>query len=335
VIERVLGYIPKDILAQSYASLIHPDDLSSVQRSFADVLAGRLYPSDFRMRRRDGTFSWVRTSSRPIHKDGQIVGLQGILTDITTHKLSEERIREFSHRLLSVREQEKCRLSAALHHDVGSMAVGVSARMRAAEEDLRAGKADEALAAIEECRKLFNQSVERLKVLAVDLRPPDLDILGLTAALRQYFAGVTRDTALRIRFSDSSQGAVIEQDLQTVLFRIAQECVTNAIKHAKASAVRVTLAATKRSIVLSVTDNGKGFAPVQVPSRAGAGLGLIIMHEMVTVRGGEMTVDSAPGRGTKVKAEFHRNGDAVGTTGSPDSDPPPIGRNDAHSHIDC
>jgi PAS domain S-box-containing protein len=231
-----------------------------------------------------------------------------IIQDVSEREAAVEQIRDFSRRVLVAREEEKHRLSAALHHDVGSMTVSVSARLQAVEEDLRAGKSQEALATLKECRQLFDESVQQLKALAMDLRPPDLDILGLPIALRQHFVRMTRNASLRISFTDATHGVAIEPDIATTLFRVAQECLNNVIKHAEASRVRVCLAIGKRRIELSIADDGKGFDPDLAAGRPGAGMGLRAVHEMMRGHGGELIMDGAPGKGTRIRAAFPLGG---------------------------
>jgi PAS domain S-box-containing protein len=231
-----------------------------------------------------------------------------IIQDVSEREAAAERVRDFSRRVLAAREEERHRLSAALHHDVGSMTVGVSARLQAAEEDLCSGKPQEALAALKECRQLFDESVQRLKALAMELRPPDLDILGLPIALRQHFARVTRNASLRISFTDATHGVAIEPDIETTLFRVAQECLNNVIKHAEANRVRVRLAIGKRRIELSIADDGKGIDPDLAAGRSGSGMGLRAVREMIRAQGGELTMDSTPGKGTRIRAAFPLGG---------------------------
>jgi PAS domain S-box-containing protein len=222
-----------------------------------------------------------------------------VIEDISERKQTEERMRIFSRKLLSVREEEKRHLSAALHHDVGSITVGVMARLHAAEEDLQAHKYKDALASLKESRRLFEKSVKQLKALATELRPPDLDILGLPTALRQHINQITRMIPLKIHLTDTTQGATIPPEIQTVLFRTAQECLNNVITHTRAQHVLVRLSAPKHQLRLSITDDGKGFDPAQV-LKPGSHLGLQAMQEMIAGLGGVLNISSTPGKGVKV-----------------------------------
>ena len=248
--------------------------------------------------------------------DGAIITAR----DITDRKRAEERVRDFSRRLLSVREEDKRRLSSVLHHEVGSFTVGVMAQLDAAEDGLRAGKSEEVLASLKECRRVFSESVKRLKSQAVELRPPDLDILGLGAALRQHFLQLSRETSLRIHFSDATHGAAITPEVQTVLFRAAQECLNNVVQHARAAHARVRLSASEQGIRLSLADDGKGFDPGEVAQRSGAHLGLRAVQEMVATLGGMLDIASKPGKGTKVTVTIPGRGDGEGGRWTVNSD---------------
>ena len=89
-VESILGYTPAELMEKHFAHLIHPEDLDAVLRAFSDILKGRIYPNEYRMRTKSGEFRWARSSSMPVYEDGQISGLQGVITDITEHKRAEE-----------------------------------------------------------------------------------------------------------------------------------------------------------------------------------------------------------------------------------------------------
>ena len=229
-----------------------------------------------------------------------------LIRDISKLKQAEERVHLFSRELLSVREEEKRQLSAVLHHEVGSISVGLGARLLSIEEDLREGKCREALHTVRSCRRMFTQAGKRLRALAVDLRPPDLDLLGLPAALRQRVREVSSVSSVNIAFTDASRGAKISGEAQTVLFRAAQESLNNVLEHAGARSVRVRLSSTQRKICLTIVDDGRGFEPGRLATRPGRHLGLEAMREMASSLGGEVVVQSARGRGTTIRVDLPR-----------------------------
>jgi PAS domain S-box-containing protein len=229
-----------------------------------------------------------------------------VIQDISRMKQAEERSRVFSRQLLSVQEEEKRQLSAVLHHEIGSVSVGLTASLLAAEEDLREGKRRQALASIRNCRRMFARASKRIRALAVDLRPPDLDLLGLIPALRQHFRELRQVSSLRILFTDATRGTKIRPEAQTILFRVAQEGLNNVIKHAEAKWVRVRLSATPRLIRLTIADGGKGFDPKRLAGKPGRHLGLRTVQEMAASLGGEVLVQSARDRGTTIRISLPR-----------------------------
>ena len=150
-------------------------------------------------------------------------------------------------------------------------------------------------------RKLFDQSLKRLKGLAVELRPPELDVLGLGAALRQHFSLVTKRGGIRIRFRQGQHGNRLIGDTAIVLFRVAQEALTNAITHGLAKRVAVDLLTLQKEVRLTIRDNGKGFDSSAQMNLPMSHLGLRVMREMADFFGGAFTIESSPGKGTTVR----------------------------------
>ncbi len=221
-----------------------------------------------------------------------------LFNDITAQKEAEKRTRVFQQEIIAAREEERKQVSSVLHHDVGSLAVGISAQFDAIEGDLRSGKFREVLRQMKSTRKLFNEAVVRLKEVAVQLRTPELDVLGLRHALRQYFAHVSEQGGLRIHFRDDLGRRQLAANISTTLFRIAQEALTNAITHGHATRVDVDLEASKAEVRLRLHNNGKKFNPSESSVRAPAWLGLRVMREMATAAGGTFAIISQRGKGT-------------------------------------
>jgi PAS domain S-box-containing protein len=217
---------------------------------------------------------------------------------------AEEKTRRLSRELLAARENERKQVSSALHHDVGSLAVGISVHLDAIEADIRSGKPGEALKWTKRTRKLFGESVVRLKGLATQLRPLELDVLGLPAALRQCFSQARECGDTRIHFRETLGRRRVAGDAATTLFRIAQEALTNASSHGHAKRVAVDLGASKKEVRLTVRDNGKGFDPHGHRARKTSQIGLRVMQEMAIHAGGACLIDSTPGKGTVVRVSL-------------------------------
>jgi PAS domain S-box-containing protein len=295
---QMLGRTEEDICRIGRAGLINRDDPQVWSLLHARNHKG--YASgEMNFIRADGTCLPVQISSALFDSEDEIQTCI-VFQDISARKSAEEHIHAFSRRLLSVREEEKRTLSAVLHHEVGSGAVSVTAYLNAAESLIRDGKSEEALAALQECRGVFAETASNLKSLAVELRPPALDLLGLPAALRQHFLRIMHETSLKIAFAETMDQRVISPEIQTFLFRTIQECLNNVIKHAEARLAHVRLSVSGQWIRLSVKDDGKGFDLHHQAFDLDRHLGLRSIQEWVGGLGGKMDIAAKPGGGTKV-----------------------------------
>lgn len=308
---HLLGIRDTLLLGTTDVAMTAPEDRDRARQAYAALVSGETagYGMEKRYMRHDGSLVWVRvTAARVTGAAGEFEYGLGMVEDVTERRLAEAQIHRFSQQLLSVREEEKRRLSAMLHHDVGSLAVGMLARLNAVEDDLRAGDTDGASLGLLESQALFQQAVARLKTLAVELRPPDLDILGLSAALRQYLGQMARDTGLRIRFVDRLGDEALPRDAATLLFRIVQEAVVNTVKHAQARRVIVRLGVAQGHLQLAIRDDGMGFDAQRRGSLSGQHLGLRTMQEMAESLRGTLEIDACPGGGTAVVVRFPNGG---------------------------
>ena len=302
---RLLGAAgPAELVGRETCAMFDPAHRAWVRQQLHRSPAGDQPPAvEKRFVRRDGASLPVEIAASLSTWQGR-PALQIIARDITERKQVETRIRKFSQEILIARENERKQVSSGLHHDVGSLAVGVSAHLDAIEADLSSGKSTEALRWVKRTRKLFHKSVAHLKGLAVQLRPPELDVLGLRAALRQQFSQVTKHRGTQIHFRETLGRRRIAGDTATILFRIAQEALTNAITHGQATRVDVNLRASNEEVRLIICNNGRGFDPSKHQPQATSQMGLLVMREMATFAGGIFTIDSGRGKPTTVRVSL-------------------------------
>lgn len=208
-------------------------------------------------------------------------------------RLETER-RRASSAALSAQEEERTRIARDLHDEVNQSLTGLLLRLEAVREHAPYELAKE----IDDTKALANQAMQELLTLARQLRPTVLDDLGLKAALAGNVDELDRRSALEVTFtSDASTYSDLSADAQLVVYRVAQEALSNAAQHSGAESVQVDLARLHGVVELTVTDDGRGFTFDQ----ASRGLGMGGMRERALLVGGDLRIESRPGVGTRVR----------------------------------
>lgn len=212
---------------------------------------------------------------------------------------SREELLSLSRRLVEVQENERRHVARELHDEASQALTSLLVQLKLMErlaDDPRG-----VLEATSNLRGRVKEVMDDLHRLAMDLRPASLDHVGLVAALRQYCDGLHDKHGLLVELDTPSLEERLPSELETALYRIVQEALSNAIRHAQASRVDVILKLRGGKVVAVVKDDGQGFDPAAVGQRAH--LGLLGMHERAETLGGTLTIETAPGKGTTVTVE--------------------------------
>ncbi len=207
-------------------------------------------------------------------------------------RLEAERRRSASV-ALDAQEDERARVARELHDEVNQSLTGLLLHLEVARRTAPPGLVPE----LTETKALANRAMDELLSVARQLRPTALDDLGLTAALAAHVADLERRTQIGTRFETDGDASGIDGEAQLVIYRVAQEALSNAARHSGADHVRVRLANDGERVELTVADDGRGFSF----DEAGAGLGIAGMRERALLAGGEVQIESRPGSGTTVK----------------------------------
>jgi signal transduction histidine kinase len=257
----------------------------------------------------DGRRKTIQNSAAPIRDaDGSIVGSVIVNEDVTARVLAESALREstdrlqhFSRRLLTVQEEERRHLSRELHDEFGQLLAGISLHLEAAK---RLAGGDAARARLDECVHLVQHAGAQLRGLVLELRPTMLETAGLVPTLRWIAKQHGERTGITTEVTGELKD--IPSELSIGCFRVAQEALTNVTRHAKARHVWIELSQTEAALDLTIRDDGVGFDVARtLEAAAGSGhLGLLGMKERVQVLGGDMSVDSELGHGTRVRITF-------------------------------
>lgn len=264
----------------------------------------------------DGTLRWFDTVKMPIRDDdGRVAGTVGISRDITDLKRSQtellesrSQLRQLSAYLQSIREAERTRISRELHDELGQLLSGLRLGLTYLQTQTDASTAGHA-GHVQMLKDLVDETMDAVHRIASDLRPAVLDELGLHAALEWLTESFTQRNGLpcELRLSMSEAFAhAIGSERSTAIFRIVQESLTNVSRHAQASEVVVDLRACDDHCLLSITDDGCGMDTSRdAGSDTSSGsLGLLGMRERALMLGGQLSVLSEPGRGTRVDARI-------------------------------
>ena len=296
--ERLTGYGQTDAVGATprlFSSGQH--DGAFYRTMWQTLLDGRVFRAVFLNKARDGRLYYEDQTVTPIQDEsGRITHFVSTGRDITQRKRSEEALRRLNDRL----EHEATRIAAALHDEASQFLTAAHITLADVSRELPPG-ARERLGSV---RRNLDQVEEQLRRLAHELRPRILDDLGMVDALRFLAEGVSRRNGILVTVSASLQRRC-PPAVETAVYRMVQEALTNLSKHAGASQGEVLLREDGNSLFCSVRDNGQGFDVSATLARRGdASLGLIGIQDRLEAVGGLFEIISTPGVGTELKARI-------------------------------
>ncbi|HKZ87294.1 MAG TPA: HAMP domain-containing protein [Anaerolineae bacterium] len=216
-------------------------------------------------------------------------------------RAGRERLQALSRRLVEVQESERRYIARELHDEAGQALTALLVGLRLLERE--AHRPEAVVAGVIELKRTVDEVLENLHRLAIDLRPASLDHLGLVPALRQHAEAISDRHGLTVQFEAIGVGdRRLPPDMETAVYRIVQEALTNAVRHARATRVELLLEQRGSRLIAIVEDNGIGFDPDA--AQRGGRLGLFGMRERAEMFGGALVVESEAGFGTTVLLEM-------------------------------
>ena len=280
---------------------LHPDDRPRVLEARAQMHQGGRNSifTEYRFRHPDGRTRWIQHAGRIAARDpaGRVLRSYGVLRDISRRKATEEAHRDLGRRLIRAHEEERALLARELHDDVTQRLAALAIDVGRARSATRDPATAETLRAAGDGLARISADIHSL---AYNLHPAILAELGLVAALRAECERRGRAGGLGVSTQLAAVPPGLDRDTALCLFRVAQEALGNAARHAAASAVEVVLRPVDGGLHLVIRDDGVGFDPAG--PGAAASLGLLSMRERVHLANGTFELTSAPGRGTVVGA---------------------------------
>ena len=322
----MLGVSLQECSRIDWTDLVHPEDRERVKSLWKDCVASRgAWDCEFRVRASDGTVHVLLSRGAPLADSGDSrLEYGGIHLDITQRVRQQEEmarvqadlekrvsrqttvLRELSRRLMNLQDEERRRIARELHDSTGQSLTAIKINL-----DLLGREAD---SFSPDSRKLFEELLSLVESCSAGVRtishllhPPLLDELGLIPALRWYVEGFVGRSGISVELDLHETASSVPRDVNTALFRILQEALTNILKHSGAQDASISLTEQEGSIVLEVRDSGRGFDAELLEDRNrgihGLGVGITGMRERVAQLAGGLTIQNgAPG--AVVRASF-------------------------------
>jgi len=344
--ERLFGYTAQEAIGQHISFIIPEDRLHEEVRILDRIGKGeKIEHFDTVRVRKDGTSVDISLCVSPVRDpSGQIVGASKIARDITERRRAEQalqeseeryraladaldtqvqvrtrelkrrneeitrradQVRDLSVQLLQSQDEERRRIARELHDSVGQTLAALNMSLAKVEEGetQEAGKAK----AIKDAEELVQHLTQEIRTMSYLLHPPLLDEVGLSSALRWYIEGLRQRSGLDIRMQIPERLERLPREMELVIFRLVQECLTNVHRHSASKVAYIRLHTTGDKIFVEVEDKGTGMSPERLREvqSEGAGIGLRGMRERVRQFNGDLVIESNRG-GTKVLANLSR-----------------------------
>lgn len=282
---------PVEVLLPAAVRSAHVDHREAFSRNPHDRPMG--VGLDLRGRRKDGTEFPVEVSLSPWRRGPRDLRVICTIRDVSAYR----RLRSFSEGALRATEDERKRIARELHDDtaqrLATLILRVGSMVRERDHQRRAAQ-------FEDVRQELVDAAEGVKRMARGLRPPELEELGIELALRAHMRNLRESGIFRVDAQLGTVDPYLDTTRKLALYRIVQEALSNARRHSGSGSAMVRLYRSGDEIIAEVSDRGRGFA-LATPFDGQRGLGLIGMHERAAMIGGRISIDSEPGKGTRVR----------------------------------
>jgi two-component system sensor histidine kinase UhpB len=309
-VRRIYGFEREDQNSpdRPFSKFIHPDDRARRSAAVDAALnGGPPYDVEFRIIRPDKSVRFVHSRGQLICDEaGKPVRMLGMTQDITERKRAAKELEEANHqlrllsrRLFEVQEEERRHLARELHDEIGQALTAAKINLQSVTGN--GGNAN--FARLQETTAILDRLLGQVRQISLDLRPSMLDDLGLVPALRSLLDQQGRRASVAVRLSTENMPKNLDPEIQTTCFRIAQEAITNAVRHADATRINVDLRCENGKFRLLIRDNGIGF-DVKSAQAQTVGLGLIGIKERAALVGGRAKIISSPKQGTTIEVSL-------------------------------
>ena len=301
-IQQMTGFATDEIIAGSSEQFVTAEHLATFREALQSNNARNLSTAPLKLESevasKHGRKIFVETNLRIMPgTGGSSPYVFGVTRDISERKRAEEELRHLSYRLVQTQEEERRSVAAELHDQVGQSLTGLKLLLARAIKSPQT----ESNPLLDEANSVVSDLMTRVRNLSLDLRPAMLDDLGLLPALVWLFERYGSQTRIKVNFEHTGIDRQFPSEISTAIYRIVKEALNNVSKHTQVEAVTVRAWSTAASLCAQVEDKGKGFDPTEVKPGSS---GLIGMQERAHLLGGQLTIETTPGAGTRVTAEL-------------------------------
>lgn len=301
---QMYGYSLEELLTTHPRALVHPDYHHELGRFFKDIQERGSFHGETKDVRKDGTQFHVEVQGAGIELEGRQC-LLAVIRDATERKDAEKQLQEYqsglrtlSYELSMTEERERRRIAAGLHDNVCQELVMIKVALKTLQQGFRE---PEVMATLERQCEIITRLLQETHSLVFDLSSPVLYEIGLNAAiaswLNHYVAG---PFSIQCEFHSENGEFKLEKELNVLLFQSIRELVMNAVKHARAKTIQVTMGPVQESLQIQVKDDGIGFDPTSIGFTEEGGFGLFSIQERLRCVGGVIEVRSSSDHGTTV-----------------------------------
>ena len=297
---EISKYTREELIGQDHRLInsgYHPKEV--IRDLWRTIARGKVWKGEFCNRAKDGGIYWVATTIVPfLNEKGKPYQYVSIRHDITQRKRMEEEIQALPKRIIQAQERECDRIARDLHDDLGQSLATL--KMIIQSSWYQDGTSVNPPREHRRILDYLDSIIDKSRNLAMRLRPATLEALGLTTAINLMIDEINRAGKVKITFTHSSLEKLHFQSDTINVFRIVQEALTNILKYAKATRVKVSLRPTKDRLHIRIVDNGCGF----ILKDKSKGLGLITMQERTSLLGGSIDIRSELKKGTSIVVEI-------------------------------
>jgi two-component system NarL family sensor kinase len=292
-----------EVRGRSVLPWIAPEHAPAFKAFLQEVCSGSRASLEFEIVGLKGTRKWVESHAAPIADEMESSCMLAVMRDLTERKQAEKALRGLSTRLLQLQDEERRRIARELHDAIGQNLVGLVTNLTLAQRS--AGRLNpKARQALSGSLKVAEQSLSEMRTLSYLLHPPLLDEDGLASALAWYVKGFAERSEIKIDLKVPPNFGRLPQEVETTLFRVVQEGLTNVHRHSKSPTARIRLSRRANEVKLEIADKGQGMPTKTLHSgdqnSGQLGVGIMGMRERARQLGGRLEIDSSR-RGTTVR----------------------------------